>query len=280
MTQNLNEPRQLLNRVKPWVAVACMLGVILIGYFAVQGFRYWRAWSQESSLEKEISVLDGKIDAVFHVGDLEERLEALKVRLRTEDPKLKGGELLFEARKLLLEDNIEALKQQLEAKESLLEDRNLQLEEVTRLFHYPSTDDLLKIVANTVQETGLNLISISAGEQQTETVGAMTYQVRRVGLTLGGEPADFYKFLAQLQEMVPVASATDVRLSRLDEDPSAQATLLFFLSPVPVATPTPGPAATAVPYPTPSPGPPATSTPAGIMGPSPRQGPLVHRAAP
>ena len=86
-------------------------------------------------------------------------------------------------------------------------------------------------------------MSIASGELETETVGAMTYQVRRVGLTLGGEPADFYKFLARLQELVPVAFATDVRLSKLDKDPSAQATLLFFLSPVAVATPTPGPAA-------------------------------------
>ena len=184
MTQNLNEPRQLLNRVKLWVAVACMLAAILIGYFAVQGFRYWQAWSRESSLAKEINVLDRKIDAVSPVGDLEERLEALKVRLRTEDPKLKGGELLFEARKLLLGEKIQALKQQLAAKELVLEDRNLQLEQLTGLFHYPSADDLLKIVANTVQETGLNLMSIASGELETETVGAMTYQVRRVGLTL------------------------------------------------------------------------------------------------
>ena len=266
----MDEQKQRLNRVKPWVFLAWVLGVILIGYFAVQGFRYWQAGSNESSLAKEISVLDGKIDVISPVRDLEERLEALKVRLRAEDPKLKGGELLFEARKLLLEEKIEALKQQLEAEELLVEAGSLQLEELDGLFQYPSTDDLLKIVANTAQETGLSLISISAGELQTETVGAMTYQVRRVGLKLGGEPADFFKFLAQLQEMVPVASATDVRLS-LDKDPAAQVTLLFFLSPVTAPTPTPGPAATEAHYPTPSPGPAAASTPVGR---------LLHMAAP
>ena len=246
MPQNLDQLRQLLDRLRSWVAVACILAVILIGYFAVQGFRYWRAWSQESSIVREISVLDRRIAAVSPTGDMAEK--------------------------------IEALKQQLEANDLLLADRGLQLEELNGLFHYPSTDDLLKIVANTVQETGLNLISITAGELQTETVGLMAYQVREVGLTLGGEPADFYKFLAQLQEMVPVASATNLRLSKLDEDPSAQVTLLFFLSPVTVPTPTPKPGATKVPYPTPSPGLRETSTPVGSAGPSPRQGPLVHRA--
>jgi len=233
----MDQIRQLLVRLKSWIAVACILAVILIGYFAVQGIRYWRASSQESSILREISVLDRRIAAISPTGDMAAK--------------------------------IEALKQQLDANELLLANRSLQIEELNGLFHYPSTDDLMKIVANTVQETGLNLISITAGEQRTEMVGPMAYQVREVGLTLGGEPADFYKFLAQLQEMVPVASATDLRLSKLDKDPSAQVTLLFFLSPVTVPTPTPRPGATKVPYPTPSPAPPGTSMPVGSAGPSP-----------
>lgn len=220
----MEELRQLLNRVKPWVLLACMLGVILIGYFAVHGFRYWQASSSESSLAKEINVLDGKIDAISPVGNLEEKLEALKVRLQAE--------------------------------EKLLEDENLLLEELNGLFQYPSTDNLLKIIATTAQEQGLNLVSITTGDLQTEKAGDMAYQVRRVGLTLGGEPEDFFKFLAKLQETISVASATDVRLT-LDEFPSARVTLLFFLSPVAVPTPTPVPQATAVPYPTPTPGPPS-----------------------
>ena len=261
----MEELRQLLNRVKPWVLIACVLGVILIGYFAYQGFRYWRAWSDESSLAKEISVLDGKLEAVSPLGDLDERLEGHRMRLQTDNPKLKAGQLRFLAQKRLLDESKEALKQLLEAEEKLLEGGNLRLEEVKGLFEYPSTDDLLKILANTAQKTGLNLISISTGELQPETVGPIAYQVRRVGLNLGGDPAEFFNFLAQLQEMVPVTSATDVRFT-LEDDPKVQVTLLFFLSPVPVPTPTPVPAPTNVPYPTPSPGLPETSMPDGSTG--------------
>ena len=237
----MEEPQQLRNSVKPWVLIACVLGVILIGYFALQGFRYWRAWSDKSSLAEEISVLDGKLEAVSPMEDLDERLEDHRMLLQTDNPKLTGGQLRFLAQKRLLDESKEALKQQLEAEELLLGNRNSQLEELNGLFQYPSTDDLLNIVADTAQKIGLNLIFSSAGPLQTETVGAMVYQVRRVALKLGGEPADFFKFLAQLQEMVPVASATEVRLS-LEDDPSAEVTLLFFLSPVTAPTPTPMPA--------------------------------------
>lgn len=269
----MDQLQQLLNKVKPWIAIAGIMGVILVGYFAYQGFRYYQAQSDESSLAEEISDLDRKIAALSPVKDPEGRLEALKERLQSEEPKLKDRDLLFEARKLLLEENIDALKQQLEAKELLLEDGNLQLEALNGLFQYPSTDELMKVVANTALEMGMTLISISSGELQIETVGPMDYQVRRVGLTLGGEPADFSNFLAQLRETVPVATAADIRLSKLDEDPTAQVTLMFFLSPVTVPTPTPKPAAaTAVPYPTPTLRPPASSSSVGSTGSSPRQG--------
>lgn len=245
----------------------------LLGYFAYQGYRYYQAQSDESSLEKDISVLDRKIAALSPVKDPERRLESLKVRLQTEDPKLKGGELLFEARKLLLEENIDALKQQLEAKKLLLEAGGLQLKALNGVFQYSSTDELLKIVADTALETGMTLISISSGESQIENVGPMDYQVGRVGLNLRGGPVDFSKFLALLRETVPVATATDIRFSKLDEDPSAQVTLLFFLSPVTVPTATPKPpVATAVPHPTSTPRPAAASSSAGSTGPSPRLG--------
>ena len=189
--------------------------MVLIGYFAVQGFRYYQAQFKESALAEEISVLDRRIDAISSVGNMAEK--------------------------------IDVLKQKLEAKELLLEDRNLQLEELSVLFNYSSTDDLLKIVAATARQTGLKLVSISAGAVKAETVGTMTYQAQSVELSLGGQPADFFKFLAQLQQVVPVAAVTDVRLTDLEEDPAAQASILFFLSPVPVPTPTSKPVPTAVP---------------------------------
>ena len=45
MPQNLAELRQMLSRVTPWVGVAVILAVVLLGYFLVQGWRYWQASS-------------------------------------------------------------------------------------------------------------------------------------------------------------------------------------------------------------------------------------------
>ena len=58
MPQNLAELRQLLSRVKPWVGVAVILAVVLLGYFLVQGFRYWQASGDTSSLDREILDLE------------------------------------------------------------------------------------------------------------------------------------------------------------------------------------------------------------------------------
>ena len=54
MTQNLAGLRQFLSRVKPWVGVAVILAVVLLGYFLVQGWRYWQASGDVSSLNQEI----------------------------------------------------------------------------------------------------------------------------------------------------------------------------------------------------------------------------------
>ena len=54
MPQNLAELRQLLSRVKPWIGVAVILAVVLLGYFLVQGWQYWQASGDVSSLNQEI----------------------------------------------------------------------------------------------------------------------------------------------------------------------------------------------------------------------------------
>ena len=58
MPQNLVELHQLLSRVKPWVGVTVILAVALMGYFLVQGWRYWQASGDVSSLDREILNLE------------------------------------------------------------------------------------------------------------------------------------------------------------------------------------------------------------------------------
>ena len=54
MAQNQATLRQLVYRVKPWVGVAVILAVVLLGYLLVQGWRYWQASGDVSSLSQEI----------------------------------------------------------------------------------------------------------------------------------------------------------------------------------------------------------------------------------
>ena len=58
MPQNLAGLRQLISRVKPWVGVAVILAVVLLGYFLVQGGRYWQASDDVSALDREILNLE------------------------------------------------------------------------------------------------------------------------------------------------------------------------------------------------------------------------------
>ena len=61
MPQNIAELRQVLSRVKPWVGVAVILTVVLLVFYLVQGWRYWQASAESSSLNQEIEKSEGKI---------------------------------------------------------------------------------------------------------------------------------------------------------------------------------------------------------------------------
>ena len=58
MAQNQAALRQLVSRVNPWVGAAVILAVVLLGYFLVQGWRYWQASGNVSSLNREILKLE------------------------------------------------------------------------------------------------------------------------------------------------------------------------------------------------------------------------------
>ena len=61
MPQNLNELGQMLSSIKPWVKVAVVLGILLVGYYFFQGWRYWQAASEISSLDQAIQKSDSNI---------------------------------------------------------------------------------------------------------------------------------------------------------------------------------------------------------------------------
>ena len=61
MPQNLSELGQMLSRIKPWVKVAVVLAVVLLAYYVFQGWRYWQAAGDISSLNQAIQKSDRNI---------------------------------------------------------------------------------------------------------------------------------------------------------------------------------------------------------------------------
>jgi len=61
MLQTLSELGPMLSRIKPWVKVAVVLAVVLLGYYLFQGWRYWQAAGDISSREEAISKSDRNI---------------------------------------------------------------------------------------------------------------------------------------------------------------------------------------------------------------------------
>lgn len=64
MGQDLSKLRHNLARVKPWIAVAAVVALALLGYYLVLGARYWQASSATASAREEIRDLERKMRAV------------------------------------------------------------------------------------------------------------------------------------------------------------------------------------------------------------------------
>jgi len=119
-------------------------------------------------------------------------------------------------------------------REARLGATNLRLENLHRLFDYPSADTLMSIVSDVAVYVGLDLVSMTADDVKVESRGALQYRVRPISVILDGSTANIQAFLAILYDRVPVVVATNARMVNLDTDPSTQVQLRFFLSPEPL----------------------------------------------
>ena len=82
MAQDLSKIRQTLARVKPWIAVAAVLTLALLGYSLMQGVEYWQASKDAASARQEIRDLETKMRAVpSEVTSVANELKAQQARL-------------------------------------------------------------------------------------------------------------------------------------------------------------------------------------------------------
>ena len=196
MPQNFAELREQLAQVKPWIYVAVALGLVLFGYYAIQGTRFYNAYGIP------YVGTDGKIKAL--------RAEILEIQseLAAKEPKA------------------DEAKKKLDAKEE-------QLAESRQLFDYPVIDDLVAIVSATAQESNLDLLSVTTGDPQFKTLGETLYAIRPMTITLTGDVPNFSVFLSLMHDQVPVTEATALRIAGLVDAPTARIDLAFYLLPQP-----------------------------------------------
>lgn len=189
MMQSIAVGGRRIVQTQPWIAVAALLALCLLAYYALLGFRYIEAAKSIPSLTSEVDQLSSETAAV-----LPQRAPAVSVEA--------------------------AQKRQ---------------EETRKIFTYPNTDGLMAVMSATAQETGVSLLSMAVGEPLTKIEGGIAYQGQPMTLLLQGKPADAYRFLAALQQRVPVVEVTNVGLSADLNPPAAQVQLLYYLAPQAVA---------------------------------------------
>ena len=193
MPQSLSEIRQLLSKVKPWVSVAVVLGVVVAGYYAFQGMRYYEARGIPfvGPQGKEHTQLV-EIDAIVH--------------------KLAGP------------------KPEAQVAASNLADQKLRFEKLDSQFNPREVNDLLNVLSITAEDTGLALLSISTGAQRTGLHGAAEYGKQPVILTVNGSAANISTFLRLIQQQIPVASVPSIEITGLDGAPTSRISIFFYFS--------------------------------------------------
>ena len=191
MPHSLGEIWQLLSRVKPWVGVAVVLGVVLAGYYAVQGVRYYDA------------------RGIPYVGP-NGKEHALLVEIDAIVGKLAGS------------------KPEAKAAATALAYQNSRLEELKSQFERRSANDLLKTLSTAAAETGLELLSITMAALTSELIGETEYEIQPVSLTVKGPAANITVFLQLIHQEIPVASVSAIEIGGLDDVPTSNVAMFFY----------------------------------------------------
>ncbi|MCH7621587.1 MAG: hypothetical protein IH870_06790 [Chloroflexi bacterium] len=61
MPKNTQDLRYLLSGLKVWGVVAVLSALVITGFYGLQGYRYWNAWSGEKSMAKEVQRINTKL---------------------------------------------------------------------------------------------------------------------------------------------------------------------------------------------------------------------------
>lgn len=62
LPKNLAEARLYLKLVKPWAVIAAVAAMIVVGFYSLEGWRYWEAWNGSKEMKEQISRIRAKVD--------------------------------------------------------------------------------------------------------------------------------------------------------------------------------------------------------------------------
>ncbi len=79
MPKNMQNRGYLLSGLKVWGVVAVLAALVITGFYGIQGYRYWSAWSGERSMAKEVQRINTKLSR-----EVSEGASAAKNRERQE----------------------------------------------------------------------------------------------------------------------------------------------------------------------------------------------------
>ena len=124
-----------------------------------------------------------------------------------------------------------------ETQDSSKTEQEQRLEVLQALFDHPQTDVLMTTASEIARENNVAVERIGVGKLAPEEIeDEAVYQLLPMDLALKGKESDIYRFLARLNQTIPVASVADIRLGNLGIPgliPVAQVSLVFYLFPEP-----------------------------------------------
>lgn len=123
--------------------------------------------------------------------------------------------------------------------EQLADDLDVQQQRLVQfeeMFDQSDSNKLIGILSSISWETGVELPTISAGLPKFEDFGTNRYQSQPMSITVQGDIEDIYSFILTLQEKLPFLSLANISVASPGEEASAQISLVFYLSPQPIAS--------------------------------------------
>ena len=60
--KTLAEAQLCLSKVKPWVLIAAIAALVVVGFYSLEGWRFWQAWDQSRVMTGQIEKINAKLN--------------------------------------------------------------------------------------------------------------------------------------------------------------------------------------------------------------------------